>query len=510
MTARQQIARLLPLVLLVVLVIAGLRGVVPAPRWNGPLQGPTASRSASRLRSSSARCCSWSAGTRPPGGRPVRALQPAPAERTSSRRRRCGSRSRTCSARAWSASRWSCSRNCTCTSSAGRGRCRRRPRSRAGAVPPTGPGGGGGRLHIPLGPILYALLVIAIVAAVVVSIWWSTRLRRPAAPLVIEDVSTEELARRWPRAGPRWPEIDDARAAIIACYVAMERRLAERGTARAAADTPDELLARAVASGAVRGGAAGRLTALFYEARFSTHPLGAGQRDAASAALDELAAELAGQPAGQAAGSQAQAAARRAGRQASQAAGAAGEQPPGRAAAGHELAPRAPRAGHRRDHGRRRRPGRRRRVGLAGRGRGRRRDRRPRPAAAARPRPQVGRAGRCGGKQDKQRARAISRLRAAPVRRGHQPDQPRRCTSRTCGPSLSTSSPPGWRRSHARQPLHRAGRGPAGVLPHPGATSPCGPGSTRRRPSTPTSARASSNGIPRRTLARLITRLEQL
>jgi len=36
MTARQQIARLLPLVLLFVLVIAGLRGVVAAPGWNGP------------------------------------------------------------------------------------------------------------------------------------------------------------------------------------------------------------------------------------------------------------------------------------------------------------------------------------------------------------------------------------------------------------------------------------------------------------------------------------------
>ena len=38
MTGRQQIARVAPLVLLVVLVIAGLRGVVPAPRWNGPLR----------------------------------------------------------------------------------------------------------------------------------------------------------------------------------------------------------------------------------------------------------------------------------------------------------------------------------------------------------------------------------------------------------------------------------------------------------------------------------------
>jgi hypothetical protein len=91
--------------------------------------------------------------------------------------------------------------------------------------------------------------------------------------------------------------------------VAMERRLAERGAARGAADTPDELLARAVAAGVVRGGAAGRLTALFYEARFSTHPLVAGQRDAASAALDDLAAELAAKPetppaSGQAAASQ--------------------------------------------------------------------------------------------------------------------------------------------------------------------------------------------------------------
>ncbi len=152
-------------------------------------------------------------------------------------------------------------------------------------------------MHIPLGPILYTLLVIAIVAAVVVSIWWSTRLRRPAAPLVIEDVSTEELREAVNEGRAALAGIDDARAAIIACYVAMERRLADRGTARGAADTPDELLARAVASGIVRGGAAGRLTTLFYEARFSTHPLSAGQRDAASAALDELAAELAAKPA---------------------------------------------------------------------------------------------------------------------------------------------------------------------------------------------------------------------
>jgi len=42
----------------------------------------------------------------------------------------------------------------------------------------------------------------------------------------------------------------------------------------------------------VRGTAAARLTALFYEARFSSHPLDPGQRDAAEQALDELAAAL--------------------------------------------------------------------------------------------------------------------------------------------------------------------------------------------------------------------------
>ena len=43
----------------------------------------------------------------------------------------------------------------------------------------------------------------------------------------------------------------------------------------------------------MRGTAAARLTALFYEARFSSHPLDRSQRDAAEQALDELAAALA-------------------------------------------------------------------------------------------------------------------------------------------------------------------------------------------------------------------------
>jgi hypothetical protein len=149
--------------------------------------------------------------------------------------------------------------------------------------------------RIPLSAILYGLLIAVLVAAVALSIWWSRRfrpsLRARRGDLVAEDPEDLREAVESGRSALR--TVDDARAAIIACYVAMENSLAERGAARAVADTPDELLARATTSGLVRGTAAARLTTLFYESRFSSHPLGRGQRDAAERALDELAVALA-------------------------------------------------------------------------------------------------------------------------------------------------------------------------------------------------------------------------
>jgi hypothetical protein len=148
--------------------------------------------------------------------------------------------------------------------------------------------------HLPVAVLLYTLLVLVLLAAIAVSIWWARRLRPPAGPredaLIVEDSDDLREAVESGRSALR--TVDDARAAIIACYLAMEQSLAERGTARGLADTPDELLSRARARGVVRGTAAARLTALFYEARFSSHPLGRGQRDAAEQALDELAAAL--------------------------------------------------------------------------------------------------------------------------------------------------------------------------------------------------------------------------
>jgi Domain of unknown function (DUF4129) len=150
-------------------------------------------------------------------------------------------------------------------------------------------------LHITLAAFLYTLLIVVLLAGLVLSVWWARRLRPSIAPragdFIAED--SDDLREAVESGRSALHTVDDARAAIIACYVAMEDSLAARGAARAAADTPDELLARATKSGVVRGTAAARLTALFYEARFSSHRLGQGQRDAAARALDELAAALA-------------------------------------------------------------------------------------------------------------------------------------------------------------------------------------------------------------------------
>jgi hypothetical protein len=293
MTTRQQMARLLPLVLLVVLIIAGLRGAVPAPRWTGPLRADGMAIGIAlevvfgvllavvRIREASAR---RAAQLRPYTGQdqdiePPRALRFTLSYVLSACMVAIGG---------------VLIANLHLHFFIKRGPLRLPKPPKVTLAPRTSHGSSAGAsFHIPVGPILYGLLIAVLIAAVAVSIWWSARLRRPAAPLVIEDVSTQELREAVAEGRAALALVDDAKAAIIACYVAMERSLAERGTARTVADTPDELLARAVAGGTVRGGAAGRLTALFYEARFSTHPLGAGQREAASAALDELADELA-------------------------------------------------------------------------------------------------------------------------------------------------------------------------------------------------------------------------
>ena len=142
----------------------------------------------------------------------------------------------------------------------------------------------------------YALLALLLIAAIVACVLVLARRVPDAAAggefvLPGDDDASLRAAIESGRRALR--SFDDAQAAIIACYVAMEASLAAAGTARAAAETPDELLARAVGSGLLGGTAAGRLTALFYEARYSSHDLPAAARDEAVQALDAISAELA-------------------------------------------------------------------------------------------------------------------------------------------------------------------------------------------------------------------------
>ena len=300
MTGRQLFARLLPVALLVVLVIVGLRGAVASPRWNGSLRASgvaiglalevvlgvllviTLRREAAARRAAEQRLYSEVADPKADDneiGVPsalryvlkwvlITSMVAVAAVLISNLHLHFFTKLRPL-------------------------RVRLRPVVAGTPTPTTSGGSTGVPFHIPLGPILYGLLVLALAAAVAISIWWSVRQRRPALPgRITEDVDTEELLDVLESGRAALAELDDARAAIIACYLAMERSLADRGAVRDASDTPDELLARAVAAGVVRGAAAQRLTALFYEARFSSHPLGPGQRDAAKTALDELAVEL--------------------------------------------------------------------------------------------------------------------------------------------------------------------------------------------------------------------------
>jgi hypothetical protein len=142
--------------------------------------------------------------------------------------------------------------------------------------------------------LFYALLALLLLAAIVACVVILLR-RAPvgsAGAVLLPDDDDAGLREAIESGRRALRTFDDAQAAIIACYVAMETSLAAAGAERAAAETPYELLARADRSGLLRGSATGRLTALFYEARYSSHALPASARDEAIRALDAISAEL--------------------------------------------------------------------------------------------------------------------------------------------------------------------------------------------------------------------------
>lgn len=85
----------------------------------------------------------------------------------------------------------------------------------------------------------------------------------------------------------------DPRRAVIQAYARMERVLAVHGLGRRAAEAPREYLVRALReAGRLSPAALERLTALFEEARFSTHEISPAMRADAVDALVEVRREL--------------------------------------------------------------------------------------------------------------------------------------------------------------------------------------------------------------------------
>lgn len=118
-----------------------------------------------------------------------------------------------------------------------------------------------------------------------------TRPPAPGAPATYATLDDEQdrLARAVDSGRRALLDGTDARAAVIACYAAMEESLADSGVTRRASDSPQDLLERAVAGGPPTRASAAALTALFREARYSTHLMDGSHRDRAAAALAEIA-----------------------------------------------------------------------------------------------------------------------------------------------------------------------------------------------------------------------------
>jgi Domain of unknown function (DUF4129) len=84
----------------------------------------------------------------------------------------------------------------------------------------------------------------------------------------------------------------DPRRAVIAAYGAMQRTLGERGLVRSPAEAPREYLNRALTASHATEHQTRTLTALFEEARYSSHPIPERLRELALSALRSLERRL--------------------------------------------------------------------------------------------------------------------------------------------------------------------------------------------------------------------------
>src|SRR5580658_10297535 len=133
-------------------------------------------------------------------------------------------------------------------------------------------------------------MVIAVAVVVGMTVWsrrrrYADRSREPVPRLarLLDSLAAGQAA---------LTSSTDPRAAIIACYAAMELGFAAAGSAPADADTPAEVLARAADAGIIRSSSPAVLTGLFRRARYSAEPMTGADSGAAASALAQMRADL--------------------------------------------------------------------------------------------------------------------------------------------------------------------------------------------------------------------------
>lgn len=110
----------------------------------------------------------------------------------------------------------------------------------------------------------------------------------PLAPAAAEaDLGPEQLDAALEQDLADLDEGGSIRNAVVAAWVRLEEHAARAGIARHLEDTPAEFVARALAA-ELDPDALAELADLYREARFSRHPIGEAQRDAARDCLARL------------------------------------------------------------------------------------------------------------------------------------------------------------------------------------------------------------------------------
>jgi hypothetical protein len=165
--------------------------------------------------------------------------------------------------------------------------------------PPQPPDAGADRdvLHYLIAATV-ALFVVIVMGAVATA----RRRRVGEPPIVAAEMSRPPTAPSTSESLVRAAEVGlaeigdlsrEPRAAIIACYAAMERELSRvPGAVPQDFDTPTEVLARAVENHALHGDSAAELVNLFEEARFSPHVMSEAHRMSALSVLQLVLADL--------------------------------------------------------------------------------------------------------------------------------------------------------------------------------------------------------------------------